>query len=65
MKEKVGEICLISLAPKEFYGDLVHKLKKSVGFYNFSSQFIKIFPIIRRLVITLMNCNRLHAWLSS
>ena len=26
----------------DFYGDLVYKLKKSVGSYNFSAQFIKI-----------------------
>ena len=26
----------------EFYGDLVHKLKKIVGSNNFSAQFIKI-----------------------
>ena len=26
----------------EFYGDLVYKLKKIVGSYNFSAQFIKI-----------------------
>ena len=26
----------------EFYGDLVYKLKKSVGFNNYSAQFIKM-----------------------
>ena len=27
---------------KDFYGDLVYKLKKIVGSHNFSAQFIKI-----------------------
>ena len=41
------QIRLISLwrlgfSGPEFYGDLVYKLKKSVGFNNFSAQFIKI-----------------------
>ena len=31
------------LSEHEFYGDLVYKLKKIVGSYNFSAQFIKIF----------------------
>ena len=30
------------LLEPEFYGDLVYKLKKIVGSYNFSTQFIKI-----------------------
>ena len=30
------------LSEPEFYGDLVYKLKKIVGSYKFSSQFIKI-----------------------
>ena len=50
------------LIEPEFYGDLVCKLKKIVGSNNFSTQFIKLFPIITRLAITLMYCNRLHAW---
>ena len=28
------------LSEPEFYGDLVYKLKKIVGSYNFSAQFI-------------------------
>ena len=40
-----------------FYGDLVYKLKKFGGSNNFSAQF----PIIKRLAIALMYCNRLHA----
>ena len=53
------------LSEPEFYGDLVYKLKKIVGSNNFSAQFIKIIPIIKRLAITLMYCNRLHAWWST
>ena len=30
------------ISDPEFYGDLVYKLKKIVGSYNFSAQFIKI-----------------------
>ena len=30
------------LSEPDFYGDLVYKLKKIVGSYNFSAQFIKI-----------------------
>ena len=51
------------LSEPDFYGDLVYKLKKIVGSNNFSAQFIKI--IIKRLAITLMYCNRLHAWWST
>ena len=29
------------LSESEVYGDLVYKLKKIVGFYNFTAQFIK------------------------
>ena len=29
----------------DFYGDLVYKLTKIVGSYNFSAQFIKFFPL--------------------
>ena len=50
---------------KDFWnlnGDLVYKLKKIFGSNNFPAQFIKKFPIIKRLAITLMYCNRLHAW---
>ena len=37
-----------SLAP-EFYGDLVYKLKKIVGFHNFSAQFIKIISYYKKI----------------
>ena len=50
------------LSEPGFYGDLVYKLKKIVGSNNFSAQFIKIFSHYKRLAITLMYCNRLHAW---
>ena len=53
------------LSEPEFYGDLVYKLKKIVGSNKFSAQFIKIISYYKRLVITLMYCNRLHAWLSA
>ena len=53
------------LSKPEFYGDLVYKLKKIVGSNIFSVQFIKIFPIIKRLAITLMHCSRLHDWWST
>ena len=49
------------LSEPEFYCDLVYKMKKIVGSNNFSAQFIKIIPFIKRLAITLMYCNRLHA----
>ena len=49
----------------DFYGDLVYELKKIVGSNNFSAQFIKRFPIIKRFAITLVYCNRLHDWWSS
>ena len=53
------------LSEPEFYGDLVYKLKKIVGSYNFSAQFIKIFSHYKRFAITLMYGNRLHAWWST
>ena len=42
-KFKVGLKSLLQerLPEPEFYGDLVYKLKKIVGFDNFSAQFIK------------------------
>ena len=64
-KFKVGLKSLLrqGLSEPDFYGDLVYKLKKIVGSNNFSAQFIRIIShIIKRLAITLMNCNRLHAW---
>ena len=44
--------------------DLVCKLKRIVGSNNFSAQFIKIISIIKRLAITFMYFNRIHAWWS-
>ena len=49
------------LSEPEYNGDFVYKLEKIVGCNNFSTQFIIIIPIIKRLAITLMYCNRLHA----
>ena len=34
----------------EFYGDLVYKLKKTVGSNNFTAQFIKIISHYKRIV---------------
>ena len=53
------------LSEPDFYDDLMYKLKKIVGSNNFSAQLIKIFPIMKRLAITLMYCNRQHAWWST
>ena len=53
------------LLEPEFYGDLVYKLKKVVGSNNFSAQFIKMISHYNRLAISLMFCNRLHAWWST
>ena len=37
------------LSEPDFYGDLVYKLKKIVGSYNFSAQFIKIITHYKKL----------------
>ena len=50
------------LSEPDFYGDLVYKLKKIVGSNNFSAQFIKIISHYKKIGLTLMYCNRLHAW---
>ena len=43
----------------EFYGDFVYKLKKIVGSYTFSAQFIKIISHYQKEIAkTLMNFNR-------
>ena len=52
------------LSEPDFNGDLVYMSKKIVGSNNFTAQLIKII-IIKRLAITLMYCNRLHAWWST
>ena len=42
------------------------KLKKIVGMYNCSMQFIKIISHYKkRLVLTVMYCDTLHAWWST
>ena len=51
------------LSEPEFYGDLVNKLKK-LALIIFQRSSLKLFPIIKRLAITLMYSNRLHAWWS-
>ena len=37
------------LSEPDFYGDLVYKLKKIVGSYNFSAQFIKIMSRYKKI----------------
>ena len=66
-KFQVGlkSLLLQGLSEPEFYGDLVYKVKKIVGSNNFSAQIIKIISLTKRLAITLMYCNRLHAWWST
>ena len=49
------------LLEPEFYSDFVYKLKKIVGSSDFSAQLIKIISHFKKMVITLMYCNRLHA----
>ena len=51
------------LSEPEFYGDLVYKLMLALIIFQRSS--LKLFPIIKRLAITLMYCNKLHAWWST
>ena len=52
------------LSEPDFYGDLVYKLKK-LALIIFQRSSLKEFTIIKRLAITLMYCNRLHAWWST
>ena len=37
------------LSEPQFYGDLVYKLKKIVGSYNFSAQFIKLISHYKKI----------------
>ena len=53
------------LSEPEFYSDLLYKLREIVGSYNFQRIFIKIISNLKRVAITLMHCNRLHAWWST
>ena len=53
------------LLEPELYGDLVYKMKKIAGSNNFTAQFIKIISHYKKLAITLMYCNRIHAWWST
>ena len=46
-----------------FYGDLVYKFKRIVGKTNFSDQLKKISNVIKKVVITSISCDSLHAWL--
>ena len=53
------------LSETVFYGDLVYKLKKILSSNYFQRSSLKYFPIIKILALTLMYCNRLHAWWST
>ena len=67
-KFQVGLIFLLrqGLLEPDFYGDLVYKLKRIVDSNIFCQRSsLKQFPMIKRLAITLMYCNRLHAWWST
>ena len=46
-----------------FYGHLVYIFKIIVGKPNFSDQFKKIIKRYKKLDITWMSCDSLHAWL--
>ena len=50
-KFNVGLTSLLcqGLSEPDFYGDLVHKLKKIVGNNNFSAQFIKIISHYKKI----------------
>ena len=51
---------------RDFWSDLVNKLKKSVGTSSFSGQHSKTISHYKKiLVITLIYCNRLPSWWST
>ena len=50
------------LTEPKFYGDLVYKTRRLLALIIFQRSSLKLFPIIKRLAITFMYCNRLHAW---
>ena len=65
-KYKVGlkTHLLQGLSEPEFYGDLVYKFRNIIGKNDFPYHFKKIIVrYIKRLAITWMFCDRLHAWL--
>ena len=53
------------LSEPEFNGDLAYKLRRLYALIFFQHSSTKQFPIIKKLAITLMYCNRLHAWWST
>ena len=63
--ERLKSLWRQGLSEPDFYGDLVYKLKKILALIIFQRSSLKQFPIIKRLAITLMYCNRLHAWWST
>ena len=56
-------LLLQGLSGPEFYGDLVYKFRKIIGKNDFPYHFKKIIVCYKKLVITQMFCDRLHAWL--
>ena len=46
-----------------FYSDEDYKFKRIVGKPNFSDQLQKIIKRYKKLDITWISCNSLHAWL--
>ena len=55
-------LLLQGLSEPEFYVDLVYKFRKIIGKNDFP-YYKKIIVRYKRLVITKMFCDRLHAWL--
>ena len=47
--ERLKSLWRQGLSEPDFYGDLVYKLKKIVGFNNFSAQFIKIISHYKKI----------------
>ena len=64
---KVGLKSLLQegLLEPEFYGDLMYKLKKIVGFDNFSAQFIKIMFHYKKNSYNINVLHRVHSWRST
>ena len=49
----------------ELCGDLMYKLKKSIGPNNFPAQFIKVISHYKKIGYNIMYCNRQHTWWST
>ena len=58
-------LLLQGFSEPEFYGDLVYKFRKIIGKNEVPYHFKKIIARYGNIgYITLMFCNRLHAWLA-